>query len=291
VDVNSRGAGLAAVVATTVVFSWGFIIVKAVQLPAGALAFWRLLIGAGVLVVAAAVLRTPWPRRWGAVAAAGLAFGAHQLVFIAATQTTTIAVVTLLGAVQPLLVSLVSHRTVGERVPRRVLWCSVLAVVGVGVVVQANLGAASRSLLGDLLSVLNVLLFTAYFLSAKKARDDGVPALTMTAGFLLVSLVVVAPALLLGGAVLPTTAGDWWLLALLALVPGNGHLLLNWAHPRVTAALSSLVLASLPLLSSIWASLVFGEPYGPRHVVGMLLVVLAIELGRRTERERQPAIG
>ncbi len=183
--------------------------------------------------------------------------------------------------------SLVAGRAVGERVPRPLLWCSLLAAVGVGIVVQANVGAASRSLAGDLLSVLNVLIFTAYFLFAKKARQDSAPVLTLTAGLLLVSLVIVTPALLLAGPVAPTTSRDLGLVTLLALVPGNGHLLLNWAHPRVNAALSSLVLASVPVLSSIWAHLVFGEPYGWRHAVGMLLVVAAIELGRRAERARR----
>jgi drug/metabolite transporter (DMT)-like permease len=96
--------------------------------------------------------------------------------------------------------------------------------------------------------------------------------------------------LFVGGGPLPATASDWWLVGLLALIPGNGHLLLNWAHPRVSAALSSLMLAAIPLLSSIWARLVYGEPYGPRHVVGMLLVVVAIELGRRAERDRRVAL-
>jgi hypothetical protein len=85
-DSRSGGAGLAAVVGTALVFSWGFIIVKAVPLPAGALAFWRLAIGAAVLVATALVLRTPWPRRRGPMLAAGVAFGVHQLLFIAATQ-------------------------------------------------------------------------------------------------------------------------------------------------------------------------------------------------------------
>lgn len=287
---GTDGAGLAAVIAATVAFSWGFVIVKAVGLGAPAIAFWRLLLGVLVLAAATVVLRVPWPRQRGAVLGAGVMFGLHQFLFIVATQTTTIAIVTLLGALQPLLVALVSRRTVGERVPPRLLWCAALALAGVAVVVGASLDAEARSLGGDLLAVANAVVFTAYFLFAKRGMDAGARPLSFTTGVLAVSLVVVLPALLVGGPVRPTSGGELALLALLALAPGNGHLLLNWAHPRVSAALSSLVLASVPLLSSVWARLVFGEPYGWQHLLGMVLVVAAIEAGRRVERER-PEVG
>lgn len=281
-----RGAGLAAVVVATTGFSWGFIIVKAVPLAAGAIAFWRLLIGLGALLLAAAVLRTPWPRRLTPVVAAGVAFGVHQVVFIEATQRTSVAIVTLVGALQPLVVALLARSTLGEPVSARLRWCTVLAVVGTGVVLSASVGHASHSLAGDVLSVVNLALFTAYFLFAKRSREQGAPALTMTAAAFAVSLVVVTPMLLLGGATVPATTVDAGLLAVLALLPGNGHLLLNWAHPRVSATLASLALALIPLLSSVWARLVLGEPYGPAHLVGMLLVLASIEIGRRVEGPR-----
>jgi len=283
------GAGLAAVIGATVAFSWGFVIVKSVGLGAPAIAFWRLLIGAAVLALVTVARRDPWPRRLGPLLGAGVMFGLHQLVFIVATQTTTIAIVTLLGALQPLLVGLVSRRTVGERVPRRLLWCALLALAGVAVVVAASLDSEARSLGGDLLAALNAVVFTAYFLFAKRGMDAGARTLPFTTGVLAVSLVVVLPGLALGGPILPASGGELALLAVLALLPGNGHLLLNWAHPRVSAALSSLVLASVPLLASVWARLAFGEPYGWQHVLGMLLVVAAIEAGRRVQRDHGPA--
>lgn len=288
-----NAGGLVALLVAVTGFSWGFVIVKALPLAPAALAFWRLLLAAGVLSVVALVLRVPWPRHPGAVVAAGIAFGAHQLLYIGATKATSIAIVTLLGALQPLLVSLVSRRVVGERVPRALRLCALLAVAGVAVVVQANLGDDSRSLTGDLLACANVVAFTAYFLFAKRAREQGARTLTLTAASFVAALLVATPAMLVEqwvgtpaeGGFLPSAA-VFAGVAFLALVPGSGHLLVNWAHPRVSAALASLVLASIPLLSSVWAHFVFGEPYGVRHVVGMLLVMAAIEGGRRAERRR-----
>jgi drug/metabolite transporter (DMT)-like permease len=280
----ASGAGVGAVVLAAAAFSWGFVFVKAAGLPTATIAFWRLLIGAAALVVASLVLRAPRPPLYGAVIGAGLCFGVHQLLYTAATQLTSIAVVTLMGAIQPLLVSLVSRRLIGERVPPALLAWSIVAITGVAIVVWANLGDPSRSLLGDVLSVINLLAFTAFFLFAKRARTEGVHTLTLTTWMLLIALVVVAPALLFAGPRAPVTGHQWLLLAALALLPGNGHLLVNWAHRHVSAALASIILAGVPLLAGIWAHLIFGEPYGLRHLAGMLLVAAAVEGGRRAER-------
>lgn len=282
---TERGAGLAAVVVAATAFSWGFIIMKSVALPPPVLGLYRLAIGAAVLSTAALLLRTRWPRTPGWALAAGVAFGANQLFVIAATQQTSVAIVTLIGATQPLLVTLASRRTVGERVPAALFGWSLAAVAGVLIVVDANLGDPSQSAIGDVFAVAAVLTFTGYFLLAKRARIAGAPTLTMTASMLWAALAVVVPAALVAGPRAPT-GRDGLLIALLALGPGNGHLLLNWAHRKVSAALASLVLAGLPLLSALWAHLILGEPYTWRHVVGMLLVVAAIEGGRRAEVKR-----
>jgi probable blue pigment (indigoidine) exporter len=279
---ETRGAGIAAVFLALAGFSWGFTLAKLIGLPAPVIAFWRLLIGAGTLALAGVALRTPWPRS-RFVVLAGLAFGVHQLLYITATQTTSIAVVALIGATQPLLIAAVSHRTVGEHVPRALFACSLLALVGVGFVVHANLDASSRTLRGDLLAVANLFMVTIYFLAAKRARLDGAATVTLTAAILGIAFVVVTPFALYAGVVAPA-GSQWAFLLLLALASGNCHLLLNWAHRRVTAALAALILAGLPVLAGVWAHLVLDEPLDWRHVVGMAVVVGAIELGRRADR-------
>lgn len=280
---------MAAVVLALTAFSWGFILVKSIDLPPPVLAFWRVFLAAALLSAVALALRVRWPERWLMVMLAGIAFGAHQLIFIAATKLTSVAIVTTIGATQPLLVMLVSRRTVGERVAPALIVFAVMALGGSTIVVASSFGSETRSLAGDLLAVVNVLAFTVYFLAAKRARTGGAPTLTFTASFLWCALVVIAPLMLLWtGADTPPTATDWGLLLILVLGPANGHLLINWAHPRVTAALSSLILATVPVLSSVWAWAVLGEALTWRHGVGMVLVIAAIEGARRAGRNGDP---
>ena len=281
------GVGVAALVLATVGFSTGFPIVKGIDLPASAIAFWRLGLGVVILGLAALALRTPLTRARGPVILAGLAFAGHQLVFIEATKLTAIAVVTFVVALQPLVVTLVSRRAVGERVPPALLGWALVAIAGIAVVLYGTAGDDSRNLFGDALALLNLGLFTVYFLAAKRARSAGAPTLTLTLGFLAVAWLALLPVALLVGGLAPPSTQDVTLLVVLALVPGNGHLLLNWAHGRVSAALASIVLAGVPLLAALWGRVFFDEPFGWPHVVGLIAVVVAIEGGRRTERRER----
>jgi drug/metabolite transporter (DMT)-like permease len=264
-------------------FSSGPVIVKFVELSPAVVSFIRLLMGGVILGAVGLVAGIRWPRQqWVALLLAGVAFGGHQVAFISAVQHTSVAIVTLLVATQPLLVAVVSQPLLGEAVPRRLFLCTVAALIGVAVVLSGSVDHGSHSWSGDLWALANLGVWTAYFVLAKRIRTAGVSTLSFTVAMMWLALLVVAPALLFespGG--LPTSR-DWLLIALVALGPGNGHLLLNWAHPRVRAALSSLALTLVPVLSSLWAWLALGEPYTIRHIGGMALVILAVEWGRRS---------
>ena len=284
-EATARGerVGLLAVVAGVTMFSSGPVLIKFVELSPAVVSFIRLLIGGVVLGVVGLVAGLRWPRhQWVALLLAGLAFGGHQMAFISAVQHTSVAIVTLLVATQPLLVALVSQPLLNEAVPRRLFLCAGVALVGVAVVLSGSIDHVSHSWWGDLWALGNLGVWTAYFVLAKRIRTAGVSTLSFTVAMMWLALLVVAPALLFQSTGRLPTSRDWLFIAIVALGPGNGHLLINWAHPRVRAALSSLALTLVPVLSSLWAWLALGEPYTIRHVGGMALVIFAVECGRRS---------
>lgn len=267
-------------------FSWGFIIVKGIGLPPSTVAFYRTWAGAialmgAVLMRGGTVPRIPRGPMLLPVGLAGLCFGLHQLLFISAAQATSISIVTLMQGLQPLCVAIVSHRLLGERVPRGLLGSSMLAVCGVATVVIANQGDESHSAFGDGLAVLNLFAYLGYFLACKRARMLGLDSLTLTAWSLLLAGVVLTPAFAWNGPGPDLQAFQVALILFHAWVPGNGHVLINWAHARISAALASILLSLVPVLASLWAFLLFGEPYGPWHLAGTLATLAAIEAGRR----------
>lgn len=284
---RDRGSprGIAAVTVGATAFSFAFIFVKVIGLPPATLGFYKAIIATAVLGVVALVARAPLPKPLGPVLFAGVCFGLHQLIFIAATQKTSVAIVTMIGALKPLIIALISPWAVGERPAPSMKYLALLACAGIGLVVWANYDDPSRSLEGDLLAVLNLGVFTGFFLFAKRARSAGTHTLTLTVSQNLIAALVLAPALLFVTPVFPESSTQWWLLALFALGPGSGHLLVNWAHPRISAALASLILNAVPILASFWAHIFLDEPYGVPHLCGMAAVLLAVELGRRAEAQ------
>ena len=85
--------GTAAGATAAVAFSWGFTIVKAINMAGPALSMWRVAVGVATLTAAALILRSKWPRELRWVALAGLAMGVHQVLYILATQQTSISIV------------------------------------------------------------------------------------------------------------------------------------------------------------------------------------------------------
>src|SRR5437868_14208366 len=119
------------------------------------LGFHRLWVGAAAMTVIFLLsgrrltLRLLWESVPG-----GLAFGADIILFFTAVKHTTVANATMISALQPALVLFVAGPLFGERVRVSDVGWTVVALLGVVVVVFGSATTPSWSLLGDLLAVL-----------------------------------------------------------------------------------------------------------------------------------------
>lgn len=240
---------------------WGFsaVAVKAVSTTGAVTAFYRLWFAIPilwVLLLSAPRLRASLGREWlfGSLAG-GLLFATHQLFFFTAVKFTSIANVTMVGALQPVLVLLVAARLFAEPASWRVIIASVIAVVGTSLVVWGSLGASSSRGFGDVLAVGNLFAFTGYFLVSKRVRQ-GVGATEYVVGMTTVAGVFMGCAcLFLGEDFGSPSQTDLLVIATLALFPGTlGHVLVNWAHAHVSALRISMVLLATPVVASASAS-------------------------------------
>jgi len=188
-----------------------------------------------------------------------------------------VVVVSILGALQPALVLLVSQPLFGEAVDARTAAWTGVALLGTTLVVAGGAHLPGWSPLGDLVAVANLLSFTTYFLASKHLRG-GVGTIEYVGGMTTTAAIVVgATALLRGEPIATVGARDLSLLAFVAFVPGTlGHLLVNWAHPYAPAVLTSVLLLGVPVLATAGAWWVLGEPVAPLQVVGGATVLLAV---------------
>ncbi len=278
-----RETTLAIVAVGIAVLTWGWSSVasKTVATTGLVVSFYRLWLALPLLwlvPIVAPAMRARLDGRWlRASLVGGLLFGVHQLFFFTSLMETTVATVSIVGALQPALVLLVAGRWFGEPVTRASLIWSTVALAGTMLVVVGAHGAPGWSLRGDVLAVLNLFAFTAYFLASKRFRA-GVPAMDYVVGMTTVSaLFILAVCLATGQALASPEGDDWIVLWGLAIVSGTGgHLLTNWAHAHASALVISIMFLGTPVLGSVGAAVFLGEPLGPAQVAGGAVVLGAI---------------
>lgn len=286
---RGRGTvGLGAAVVAAVLWGFGGIIVKLASTPALVLSFYRLWIGA----VALGALTFATGRRvtWSTMRASwlgGLLFAGDLITFYSAVKLTSIVVASLIGAFQPALVFVLARKFFGERFHRwDVVWIA-LAMVGVIVVVVGARSHGHQQIDGDLFAFGALLFWTAYWLVSKRTRRH-LDALEYTTGAtitaaLAVTFIVVLSRQHLGR----VNGGDWFWIILLAVVPGGGHLIMNWAHRYVDASISSVIGNLSSLVAAVAAVVVLDQAITVLQIAGVGVGLTAI--GVVAFRQREPA--
>jgi drug/metabolite transporter (DMT)-like permease len=274
-------AGLLAAGTGTIAWGVGIVIIKLTVSPVLIVSFYRHLFSVPILLVAWMFVRDK-RIAWRAGAVGGVLFAVHQIAHIGALRYTTAAVVTIFFSMQPILVGAFGRRVTGERTTPRFYAWSVVAIAGCAILVLGASGQGRTTVLGNLLAVANLLIWSAYYLATKKARET-----VGTTSWLLVMTTVSGAivgllALAAGESFVLETGKELTYLAVLAIVPGTtGHFLVTWAQPRIHAAASSAIFVGVPIVAAVGAAIFANEPFGPTEVIGA-----AIALGATTAAVR-----
>lgn len=292
-----RSKGRVAVLVGIILWSLGNLAVRGSTLDGAQLAFWRYLIAAAIYGVIH--LRFVGPLRlndFRRAAPAGLAIALEIAFFFMAIKSTTIANTTVIGSMLPLLLFAVAARRFGETVSGRLVASTVVGLGGVGLVVfGSSQSAATWSLTGDLLAVVALVFFAAYFAFAKSAREHlGVFTLQTHSMFVGVPVLAVITLLDSGEIAFPQGA-QWWQPLLLIALPGTGHLLVNWAHSHVTLTYTSMMVLLVPVLSVIGAWLLFDERVSSLQALGIVVAIAVLSFAvvetRRINTPEEPVEG
>ena len=280
-------AGLAASVFSSIMWGFGGIFAVLAFAQGFVLTFYRLWIASFIL--AAIVYSTGRRLTWSNMRASwlgGIFLAGNMAMFFSAVKDTSVVNVTVIGAFQPALVLLVARRLFGERMGRwDVLWIF-LAIAGVSVAVIGQGASRPHSLSGDLMAVVALLCWSAYWLVSKHARVSQ-NAMEYTAGVTIMASIVMTPVVLFSGQSLTRVrSGDWIWILLMAIVPGGAHLVMNWAHRYVDASVSSAIDCLNPLIAAVAAFLILNQPLGDVQIFGLLIAIVAIAV--ITARHHEP---
>ncbi len=241
-------------------------------LPAPQAAFIRFLFGFAFLapVMLPALRRGFTPEVWRLF---GLRGGLHVVAVIAwfyAMSRITVAEVTAIGFINPIVVTVGAALFMGERLAARRVAAICVALLGAMVVLRPGLRELDP---GHLSQVLASIAFGGSYLVAKRLSER-VPAATVVAMMTLTVTVGLAP-IALAVWVTPTLAQLAW-LALVAAVGTLGH----YTMTRAFAAAPLTVTQPVTFLQLIWASMigvfVFHEPLDIWVMLGGGMMIAAI---------------
>jgi drug/metabolite transporter (DMT)-like permease len=200
---------------------------------------------------------------------------------------TSVAASTLEASLAPLVVILFAWLRWKERPSARFLGATLLAFVGLLLVVSPKFSKGGSAFLGDALGLGTACFYAAYIVAVARLRarySTGVVMFNST----LVFTVMLLP-LGLTQKFLPDDLSGWAALAGCAVAAqtlGQGLIAYALAHLRPTFSSLGLLLQTLGAAASAW--LVLGERLAAIQIIGALVIVGAIALAR-SARNAAPA--
>jgi probable blue pigment (indigoidine) exporter len=223
---------------------------------------------------------------WG-----GLAFTADLVLFFCAVQHTSIAIATVIGALQPLLVLVIAAPLFGEHARAADLGWGAVAVAGTALVVLGGEAGGVSSTFGNVLAVGALVSWTAYFVFTKTARQE-LTAFEYLTGMAIVSAFVVIPLpLIFEGTIRSTDASGWLTIVYITVINGLlGHFLMAFAHGHVTLLTVSLLTLAIPVFAAAGAAIWLDETLTTVQVVGMAVVLGALALVSLSTARRSPEL-
>ncbi len=216
--------------------------------------------------------------RWiGLMFGAGAFFVSGAATAFAALGLTRLLDVTLISALQPVLIIAFAVAFLGERVHRSHLTRAAVAIGGTIVVAAAASRNGSWSLAGDVVAVVSLVLNAAWFLYGRVLRTNfEIDPFAFMLGTLTCGAVLLTPFTLLAQGSLGIS-GRGMLFAACTMMSGTtADVLMVWAHRYVPTSVSSPLLLGEPPLVAAGAWVCFGESLSPIEVVGSAVVVASL---------------
>ena len=270
-----RRTGIVLVIAAAIAWSTAPFFTRLLQYDSWTIIFWRGLFGGGFVALFLVAtqgrqglreLITMTPSGW--LVAALSTFG--MVTFIPSLQLTSVANVAIIIAFQPFAAAAIAWLWLRERAAPRTMVASLVALAGIGVIVNGATGGADYRGIG--LACMMILSISIMTVVIRRHRDTSMVAAASVSNFL-GSLVSIPFAHGIGA----VTPHDLGILVLFGLCQvGLGLTLFTLGSRHLPAAQSSLIgMVETPLMA-FWVYLGFGEIPSLRALIGGALVMGAV---------------
>ncbi|WP_269540181.1 DMT family transporter [Cerasicoccus fimbriatus] len=224
------------------------------------------------LLIASAIIAPLWlrdarqtkmpPGLWRMTFWPALFLGLHMISWLYGARITPAAQSTLIVNLAPLASPFFLFFMVGEKVSRREIAGTLVALVGVLILFGDDLFDTDGPLLGNVVCFGSMLLFCVYLVIARQLREKSTLWTYLGPLYLMAGLICVPPALI--WAPLPDVGGwdfkEWAMVLGLAVVPTVfGHSVLNFAMRHLRGQLVTTANTAQCIFAAVMAYCLFGE--------------------------------
>ena len=288
-DAGLLRVGLASTAAGFWLISNAPVIVASSDVHGLVMAFWRSWIGCAVLTVVLLVQGKFSVPAIRSTAPAGLCFGTSIGLFFWASQITSIANASLITILQPIPLAVAAYFVFSERLHTTDLIFGLFAITGAAVIVLAGDSGGTGDLGGDLLAFVSILIGAGYFVFAKRSLVSVGVVPFMVGMFAWAGLAVTPLVLISGEQIIARNGSDWVKVLAVALLPGLGHVLLNYAHGKAPLNLMGVLQLLIPVNATLMAFWFLDQSVAALQVIGMAVVIAALAIHALTRSRAQPA--
>lgn len=289
-----------AIVFTLLAWASAFVVIRGVaaEIPGGALALGRLLVGTAALGVLALATRgwvRPTGREWLLLGVYGVAwFGAYNVALGVAERTLDAGTTAMVVNIGPILIALGAGLLLGEGVPRWLVVGAVVAFAGVVVIgLSSSVALTGRELdVPGLLWALVAAVTYAIGVLAQKPTVRRLPAVQVTFLGCAIGAVATLPfAGQLVGALATATPGAVVGVVYLGVV-ATALAFTTWGYAlaRVPAGQLGVSTYVVPPLAVLLAWVVFGEVPALLALAGGAICLVGVALSRRRPRPAAIAV-
>ncbi len=253
-----------------------------------AIAFWRTLIGAGILFAFAAVKRESiiLPKKVMLFALiAGFIFCCDLFVWHKSILFAGAGIATILGNTQVFWMALIGVVLFSEKLSPSYLVSVCMAFVGVMLLIGVGSMQefSNEYIYGIVFGLSTGVFYSGYITTIKKAGHSGFSFSFLT----LMAWASLFSALFLGMAMLaesdpymPADSYTWMVLFGVAFVAQSlGWYVISSVLPKIKASQSGMVLLLQPTLATVWGALFFAESMTALQILGAGLTLIAIYFG------------
>ena len=261
--------------------SWSAILVKLAGVSGIGSGFYRLFFGALGILPLWLYFKKPVTNRRGVIVAmvCGALFAFDIALWNTSIMLSKASISTLLANLAPVWVGIGALFFMKEK-PNRLFWIgTVIAILGVAVIIGMNQIIEARWSLGNVLAIGASIFYGAYLLTVRSGRNS-LDTFSFTAISMFSSTVVLGVICLFTSTPLwGFSSSSWTALVALGLVPQLlGWLAINQALGHIKPTIASVSLLSQSVFTALFSIPVLGEILTVNEIGGAAIVLLGVYL-------------